>query len=78
MTWNDTLQPRRAADERLLLDLPAVAREVYCSTRHFQRLVDAGRAPQPVRLGALVRWPRETIERWVRLGCPDLRERANR
>ena len=33
-------------------------------------LVDTGRMPRPVKLGALVRWPRETVETWIAQACP--------
>jgi len=40
------------------------------STRHLRRMVDAGKAPQPVRLGGCVRWNRETVAAWLAAGCP--------
>jgi predicted DNA-binding transcriptional regulator AlpA len=45
------------------------------SSRHVRRLVDAGRCPQPVRLGGCVRWPRHVVEAWVADGCPNCRKR---
>jgi excisionase family DNA binding protein len=53
-----------------LLDVQGVAQLLHCSTRHVYRLSDAGRMPTPVRLGALVRWPANVIEAWVKSGCP--------
>jgi predicted DNA-binding transcriptional regulator AlpA len=38
-----------------------------------RRLVDAGRAPQPVRLGRSCRWPRAAVETWIAAGCPKIR-----
>ena len=46
------------------------------STRHIRRLVDAGKAPQPLRLGKSLRWRVETgdpttgILDWIQAGCP--------
>ena len=57
-----------------LLDVQAVADLLSCSTRHVYRLSDAGRMPSPVKLGALVRWPRHAIEHWLTDGCPTCRK----
>ena len=57
----------------MLLDVQTVADVLGCSTRHVQRLSDRGRMPTPVKLGALVRWPRATIEDWIAEGCPSHR-----
>jgi excisionase family DNA binding protein len=56
-----------------LLDVRAVAALLDCSTRHVRRLHDAGRMPPPVRLGALVRWRRQDIDRWLADGCKPCR-----
>jgi predicted DNA-binding transcriptional regulator AlpA len=68
---SDTLTvpaPEPAAAQ--LIDVRAVARLLDCSPRHVWRLKDAGHLPRPVRLGALVRWPRQAIEDWIAAGCP--------
>lgn len=43
------------------------------SKRHWSRMVDAGKAPQPVRLGRLCLWSVETLEEWERGGCKPVR-----
>ena len=53
-----------------LLDVGAVASLLSCSVRHVYRLADSGRMPRPVKLGALVRWPRAVVEGWIADGCP--------
>ncbi len=53
-----------------LLDVKAVAALLDCSPRHVCRLADAGKMPPPLRIGALARWPRRTIEDWIEAGCP--------
>jgi len=53
-----------------LLDVRAVAAMLDCSSRHVYRLADAGRLPRPVKLGALIRWHRAELERWLDEGCP--------
>jgi excisionase family DNA binding protein len=57
-----------------MLTVHDVARMLNCSTRTIYRLCDSGRMPRPVKLNALVRWPREVIERWIAGGCPDVRK----
>lgn len=59
-------------------------RERYCdvadcaarygfSQRHWLRLVDRGRAPQPTRFGRLCRWSLTALDAWERDGCPPIR-----
>lgn len=55
--------------ESALIDVKAVAQLLDCSPRHVWRLADAGKMPEPVRVGALVRWRRADIERWIADGC---------
>jgi excisionase family DNA binding protein len=66
---NATAPPDPAA----LLDVRAVAAILGCSVRHVYRLADASRMPPPVRVGALVRWPRRSIEDWIACGCCPVR-----
>lgn len=58
------------APAAVLLDVRAVSALLDCSTRHVYRLADAGRMPPPLRLGALVRWNRQSILDWIAAGCP--------
>jgi excisionase family DNA binding protein len=58
-----------------MLDVHGFADLLGISTRHARRLVDAGKAPQPVRLGGCVRWPRPAVEAWIADGCPNCRAR---
>jgi len=53
-----------------LITADEVARQLSCSPRHVRRLSDRGAMPTPVRLGGLVRWERNAIERWIAAGCP--------
>ena len=43
------------------------------STASWRRLVDAGRAPQPIRLGHLVRWSNAVLAQWDADGNPPVR-----
>lgn len=56
-----------------LIDFEAFAELIAVSTRTARRLVDAGKAPQPVRLGKCVRFSRAAVERWLADGCPRVR-----
>lgn len=52
----------RASDAAALLGLDETK---------FEALADAGGiGPRPVKLGQLVRWPREELVAWARHGCP--------
>ena len=53
-----------------MLTVHDVAGMLHCSARSVYRLADSGHMPRPVKLGALVRWPRERIENWIAQGCP--------
>ena len=53
-----------------LIDVRAVAELLGCSDRHVFRLAKIGRIPRSTKLGALVRWRRTEIERWIADGCP--------
>ncbi|MFO8007034.1 MAG: helix-turn-helix domain-containing protein [Candidatus Brocadiia bacterium] len=53
-----------------MMTVQDVAEALQCSARTVYRLADSGRMPRPVKLGALVRWPRQVIEQWIADGCP--------
>ena len=59
-----------------MLTVHDMARVLNCSARTVYRLADSGRIPRPVKLGALVRWPREALGRWIADGCPNVRKEA--
>jgi excisionase family DNA binding protein len=61
---------RDACAEPALLMVREVAQYLNCSAKTIYRLSDAGHMPLPVRLGALIRWPKAVIEHWVAAGCP--------
>ena len=52
-----------------LLDRRALAALLKCSPRHVDRMRKERHVPQPVKLGTLVRWPREEIDAWIAGGC---------
>ena len=57
-----------------MLTVRDVARMLNCSVRTIYRLTDSGRMPRPVKLGALVRWPRRAVESWINEDCPRTEE----
>jgi excisionase family DNA binding protein len=64
----------RATPSPVMLDVGGVAELLGVSPRHVRRLVDAGKCPQPVRLGRVCRWPRPAVEAWIGSGCPNVRK----
>lgn len=66
----------RAGGTATLISIRQVAEILGCSTRHIQRLADGGKMPKPIRLGSLLRWPRQVIDEWVASGCPASRTPA--
>ncbi len=63
--------------ESMMLDVGDVAELLNCSSRHVYRLADAGKMPPPIKLGALVRWDKSVLAKWIADGCPPIR-RAGR
>lgn len=57
-----------------LLDVGDVARLLKCSRRHVWRLADYGAMPGKIKLGALVRFNRAAVEKWLSDGCPNMRK----
>ena len=55
------------------LDADGCAVRYGFSRRHWFRLVDSGRAPQPTRFGRLVRWSLESLSEWEAGGCKPVR-----
>jgi excisionase family DNA binding protein len=70
-----------AADAKpssVMLTVDQVAAMLNCSSRHVYRLCDIKRMPPPVRLGMLVRWNRNVIDKWINAGCPPVRAQTRR
>jgi excisionase family DNA binding protein len=47
-----------------------IASLLQISERQVWRLRDAGLLPECIRVGRLVRWSRQAIDRWIEQGCP--------
>ena len=59
----------------LLVDARDAAQLCGVSPATWYRMAAAGRTPAPVRLSpGCVRYSRETLAEWVRLGCPPRKE----
>ena len=63
--------------ENLLIPAEAVASLLGISKRTLWRLLSAGKLPEPLRLGSVVRWNRAEIEEWIKAGCPVFLSRNN-
>jgi excisionase family DNA binding protein len=61
-----------------LINIDVLAKRLGCSSRHIRRLVDSGRIPRPIKLGALLRWIRADIDQWIAAGCPTCRKGGDR
>ena len=61
----------------VLMTVQEVGRALQLSVRSVWRLRSAGLLPEPVKLGGAVRWNRETIDEWIRQGCPRPTSREN-
>jgi excisionase family DNA binding protein len=58
----------------MMYDAATLAKLLHVSTRTLYRLADAGKMPRPIKLGALVRWPRQAIVEWIAGGCRPCRD----
>ncbi len=56
-------------EESKLLDCREVSLALGLSDRTLRRLVDSGKAPQPIRIGHSIRWPAGQIKAWIDGGC---------
>ncbi len=70
-------QTRERILKQRLLSAQELARELGVSPRSIWQWRDSGRLPKPVRLGKLVRWIADDIERWLADGAPDLSKRGS-
>jgi excisionase family DNA binding protein len=59
-----------------LLTASQVASMLSVSRRQVWRLASAGILPGRVKIGKLVRWRRDEIERWIVKGCPRRQRRS--
>ena len=58
--------------EPLLITAGQLAGLLQVSTRTLWRMSSAGRLPKPIRVGGIVRWRLEEVERWIEAGCPKI------
>ena len=66
----------REKPSRRLGDVHAVATVLDCSPAHVRRMADDGRLVAPLKVGSLVRWDMDAIDRWLADGCPRVDRRA--
>lgn len=57
-----------------LLSAKALAKMLSLSVRTVWRLRSAGKLPETVKVGGSIRFERGTIDKWIRMGCPDRHE----
>ena len=56
-----------------MMTVGEIATQLSVSLITVWRWRDAGRMPAPIKIGAIVRWRRDDIERWIADGCLDMR-----
>jgi predicted DNA-binding transcriptional regulator AlpA len=61
----------------ILVTAAELAEMLRVSKRTLWRQVSARQVPQPVRIGAAVRWRLEEIKKWIADGCPTPERREN-
>lgn len=77
MTIDAMYRPASPNAEPELTDVHGVAVMLGgVSTRHVERLADAGKMPAGLKVGRLRRWSRRAIREWVEAGCPSCRKPA--
>ena len=57
-------------ENKKLMTVQDVAERLNCSSRLIYSMKSYGRMPLPIKLGKLVRWNRDAIEKWIADGCP--------
>jgi predicted DNA-binding transcriptional regulator AlpA len=62
--------------DKLTYDRAELAEVLGVSSRALSAWQDAGRIPQPLRLGRRRVWLRETIREWLAAGAPSCRPAA--
>lgn len=68
------IEPELAqATSAKFLSKSEVADLLGCSPRHVDRLRKTGKLPTAIKLGALVRWPRQALLNWIEAGCPAIK-----
>ena len=57
-----------------LMNVEEVGKMLNLSKRQIFRLNASGKIPAPLKIGGAVRWPKNDIESWIDMGCPDRSE----
>lgn len=71
VTLSETQSPLpQAAGTPQLIEATEVAKMLGISPRTIWRLKDAGKVPNPISIGSMVRWRRGEITDWIAAGCP--------
>ena len=56
--------------EKMLINIRDIAIILDVSERTVRRMNDAGRLPEPIQLGGLLKWKKSSIYDWIDLNCP--------
>jgi len=67
------MAPTPIAAESELLTIEQLVSLLSIGERTLWRYARSGRAPAPIKIGALVRWRRAEVMAWIEAGCPRIR-----
>ncbi len=63
--------PANREGESAMMDAREAAKLCSFSESMLYKLNRAGKMPPPIRIGALLRWKRSDVVRWIEEGCPE-------
>lgn len=67
------MAPTPIAPQAELLTVEQLAALLAIGKRTLWRYARSGRAPAPIKIGAVVRWRRAEVMTWIEAGCPRTR-----
>ena len=68
----ETRHAKTVGQRRRLGDVKEVATLTKLGEKTIRRMVDVGKLPGTIRLGRLLRFDLDAIDRWIDQGCPPL------
>lgn len=78
LSQSDATTERIGGHDERYFDADGCSSRYGFSRRHWLRLVDSGRAPQPTRFGRLCRWPLTRLAAWEADNCRPVRAAARK
>ena len=60
-----------------LITKKEMAAKLSVSVDWIEQAIPKGQVPPPVKLGELIRWVDEVIDKWIREGCPEVKQQES-